>query len=240
MTETEWDACADPTSMLRFLRGRASDRKLRLFAAACCRPLWPLLTDGRSRRAVEVAERYADEQATEEDLRFAAVGAEDVADDLAASSATAGQQAEASAAFAALNVAASAERAADYCAANAGSAIYHAATADGAPSAAQNRNAERAAQSRLLLEIFGNPFRVPPRIDPAWLKWNSSTVKKLAEAAYEHRSLPEGTLDQARLAVLADALEEAGCADSDILSHCRGPVPHVRGCWCVDLILGKS
>jgi hypothetical protein len=65
-------------------------------------------------------------------------------------------------------------------------------------------------------------------------------VAKLAEAAYEHRSVPDGTLDQDRLAVLADALEEAGCADTDILGHLRGTGPHVRGCHAVDAILGRE
>jgi hypothetical protein len=56
-------------------------------------------------------------------------------------------------------------------------------------------------------------------------------VKRLAEGAYEQRDRPAGTLDPARVAVLADALEEAGCADADLLRHLRGPGPHVRGCW---------
>jgi hypothetical protein len=60
MNETEWLACADPTPMLNFLRGRASGRKLRLFGCACLRKIWYLVTDGRSRTAVEVTERYAD------------------------------------------------------------------------------------------------------------------------------------------------------------------------------------
>ena len=62
----------------------------------------------------------------------------------------------------------------------------------------------------------------------------------MAEAAYEQRELPAGTLDPARLTVLADALEDAGCADADLLGHLRGPGPHVRGCWAVDLLLGKG
>jgi hypothetical protein len=70
--------------------------------------------------------------------------------------------------------------------------------------------------------------------------WNDSTVVRLAQAAYEERHLPAGTLDTGRLAVFADALEEAGCMDADILGHLRGPGPHVRGCWAVDLCLGKS
>jgi hypothetical protein len=101
-------------------------------------------------------------------------------------------------------------------------------------------NAERTAQSHFLRDIFGLlPFR-PVRLEPAWLEWNGDTVKKLAQAAYEERHLPGGALDNGRLAVLADALEEAGCADEDVLLHLRqqGAV-HVRGCWVVDLVLGK-
>jgi hypothetical protein len=65
-------------------------------------------------------------------------------------------------------------------------------------------------------------------------------VKRLAEGAYEQRDMPAGTLDPARAAVLADALEEAGCADADLLRHLHGPGPHVRGCWALDFILAKS
>jgi hypothetical protein len=79
-----------------------------------------------------------------------------------------------------------------------------------------------------------------PPLDPAWLTWNAGTVKRLAEAVYDQRALPAGTLDGAMFAVLADALEEAGCRDSDVLSHCReqGKV-HVRGCWIIDLLLDR-
>ena len=63
---------------------------------------------------------------------------------------------------------------------------------------------------------------------------------RLAQAAYDQRHMPGGTLDDGRLAVLADALEEAGCTDAGVLNHLRGPGPHVRGCWVIDLCLGKS
>jgi hypothetical protein len=65
-------------------------------------------------------------------------------------------------------------------------------------------------------------------------------VVSVARAAYEERQLPAGTLDNTRLAVLADAVEEAGCTDAALLGHCRGAGPHVRGCWAVDALLGKS
>jgi hypothetical protein len=90
--------------------------------------------------------------------------------------------------------------------------------------------------SHIAREVFGNPFR-PVAISPGR---QTAQVVALAQAAYDQRELPADTLDAARLAVLADALEEAGCADDDLLGHLRGPGPHVRGCWVVDLLLGKE
>jgi hypothetical protein len=89
----------------------------------------------------------------------------------------------------------------------------------------------------LLRDLWGNPFR-PPQIDPSVL-WEGSTVVRLAQSA-EANLLPGGTLAEDRLAVLADALEDAGCTDAAILDHLRGPGPHVRGCWALDLILGRE
>ena len=94
---------------------------------------------------------------------------------------------------------------------------------------------ERRHQCALLRDLF-NPFR-PVTPEPAW---STPQVVALAQAAYEQRELPAGTLDLARLAVVADALEDAGCDQADLLAHLRGPGPHVRGCWAVDLILGKQ
>jgi hypothetical protein len=93
--------------------------------------------------------------------------------------------------------------------------------------------------AQLLRDVVGNPF-CPIALAPTLLTWNDSTVVRIAEAAYEERHMPAGTLDNGRLAVLADALEEAGCTEPDILGHLRGPGPHVRGCWVVDLLLGKG
>jgi hypothetical protein len=86
---------------------------------------------------------------------------------------------------------------------------------------------------RLLRCIVGNPFR-PSSVDPAIA---TPTVISLARAAYDERLLPGGELEGGRLAVLSDALEEAGCYDADILDHLRGPGLHTRGCWVVDLLL---
>jgi hypothetical protein len=84
----------------------------------------------------------------------------------------------------------------------------------------------------ILRDLFGNPFR-PVALDAACLAWNDGTIPKLAQAIYDERAFD-------RLAILADALEDAGCTDTDILGHLRSPGPHVRGCWPVDALLGKS
>ena len=88
---------------------------------------------------------------------------------------------------------------------------------------------EETEQCHILRDIIGNPFR-PVTFDPAWV---TPKVKTLAQAIYDDRAFE-------RMPELADALAEAGCSNQDILSHCRGPGPHVRGCWVVDLVLGKE
>jgi hypothetical protein len=88
--------------------------------------------------------------------------------------------------------------------------------------------------------IFGDPFRIAPAGDPSLVAWNDGIVRRLAQFAYDERALPSGRLCSDRLAVLADALEDAGCSDARLLGHLRGPGPHCRGCWVVDLLLGKS
>lgn len=95
---------------------------------------------------------------------------------------------------------------------------------------------EDVGQYEILRDIFGNPFR-SVSINPTWL---TPTVLALAQAAYEERILPSGTLDNSRLAVLGDSLEDAGSTNQDILNHLREPSVHVRGCHVVDLLLGKE
>jgi hypothetical protein len=91
---------------------------------------------------------------------------------------------------------------------------------------------ERRAQCDLLRDLFGNPFR-PAAIEPSWLEWNDRCVTRLARAIYDERKYQE-------MKILADALEEAGCTNPDILTHCRQPGEHVRGCWVIDLLLGLT
>jgi hypothetical protein len=116
-------------------------------------------------------------------------------------------------------------------------AAYKAADVD--DKAAADMNA-RKSQVLALKDIFGNPFRPVSPIGRAALAWNDGLIMKLALSAYEERALPEDTLDLARLAVPADALEEAGVTDALLLEHLRGPGPHVRGCFAVDTILSRT
>jgi len=92
------------------------------------------------------------------------------------------------------------------------------------------RNAESLKHAALLREIFGNPFR-PVGFDPAW---RTSDAMALATGIYDGRAFD-------RMPILADALQEAGCDNDDLLRHCRDPdANHVRGCWALDLVLGKE
>jgi hypothetical protein len=94
-------------------------------------------------------------------------------------------------------------------------------------------------QADLLRCIIGNPFRPRPALPPDLLAWQDATIFRLAQAAYNERPLPAGHLDVHRLAVLSDALEEAGLPlDNELLLHLRRPGSHVRGCFAVDAILG--
>jgi hypothetical protein len=86
---------------------------------------------------------------------------------------------------------------------------------------------------QLLRCVFGNPFKLRTTIDPAWLRWNDETVPRIARSVYEEHRF-------GKLPILHDALLDAGCDDQDILDHCQAPGPHVRGCWVLDLLLGKE
>ncbi len=92
----------------------------------------------------------------------------------------------------------------------------------------------------LVRDVIANSFRPLPLLDTALLAWSDGTIPRLAQAIYDDRHLPPGTLDAERLAVLADALENAGLIDAEVLGHLRGPEPHYRGCWPVVLILAKK
>ena len=189
--------------MLLFLRGRASERKLRLAGCAYCRGVWPLLGKA-SRRVVVLGEELADRPVDEErvmpscgrrfnrDNVFYTSGVNDTSrHDIA----------------------------------------YRVAINDGWYTVQWTMGnwANYRVANTFIRDIFGNPFR-PVAFDPAWL---TSTAVALAEGIYADRAFD-------RLPILADALQDAGCDDADILDHCRGDGPHVRGCWVVDLVLGEG
>jgi hypothetical protein len=237
MTEAEWLACTDPTRMLQFPGEKTSPRKLRLFACACCRRAWHLLTDGRCQEAVEVSERFADGAADEHERHAAerAVtkmlnnhfgGRDEIAAVRAADMAVAPPLPIPQLLYFVRGAAEDAADAVRY-------EAFRQAMAAGGRKIAPNVGAgERAAQAALLGDIIGKPFR-PVAVDAAWPLWNGWTVAKLARAIYDERAFD-------RLPILADALEDAGCHETGILAHCRGTGEHVRGCWAVDLLLGKT
>jgi hypothetical protein len=226
VTDHEWDRCADPRPMLEFLRGKAGERKLRLFAVAACRRIWHLLTEESARRAVEAAERYADGAASPEELEAAA---RPLRWQPGTSIHKRPKNASAAALWALWGPWSSWSDLPDAV----GRSTGYAARAKG------SGKGQRTAQAGLLRDLFGPlPFR-SLAADPAWLAWHGGAVK-LAQAVYDERELPSGHLNAARLAVLADMLEEAGCSDRQLLGHLRGPGPHIRDCWVVDLLLGKG
>lgn len=246
MTETEWFDCSDVSAMLDFLPGKVSDRKLRLFATACCRRIWHRLSDMRSQNAIEVAEQYVDGRRSEKTRNEASHVAYALVDPR--EEPPLGEFGSAAlAAFWAIE--GDAIEAADAVRDVIWFETHSASSVKRSEKAFNAQEEEQELQCHLLRCIFGNPFRsLPPKQGKkqwkeklrTWLHWHDATVPKLAQAIYDERELPSGHLDAARLAILADALEEAGCTDQTILEHCRGPAPHVRGCWVVDLLLGKE
>jgi hypothetical protein len=208
MNEPEWWACANPNTMLTEVGLENSPRKVRLFVCACLRRLWDRLTDEKSRIQVEVAERFADGLATRADLVLARVTGQPPMPFLAA--------------------------AAWYTAADPIDLPFRAVhVLDNIKASLRKveRERELAAQVALARDVF-DPKR-PPRVEPAWLRWQDGTVTKLAASIYEARCFDE-------LPMLADALDEAGCNNRDVLEHLREPGTHVRGCRVLDAILGKQ
>ena len=208
MTEKRWETCSNPGPMLEYLRGRASQRKLRLFAVACCRGI--LSKRDHYHAALDTAEKVAEGNASRELVRDLdewdgmAMGAGDPT----------------------------------------GWAIHHATNlpeegldheftnwvAGMRPGGKEVNSTEDLARFADLLRcLFGNPFR-RAAVEHAW---QTRTVVTLAKQMYDKK-----TFDA--MPILADALQDAGCTNEEMLSHCRGAGPHVRGCWVVDLLLGKE
>jgi hypothetical protein len=225
MTEAEWLECTDLKRMLRLVRVSRKERKLRLFAVACCRRVWDHLTDTRCRNAIDAAERMADGDITTAEVSEHREAAYQVANARAGFTGTP-SDVDWYAMSVAIALIPHGERFAG--------SVYSIAgdTRDQVYASETEWRRTLDAETDLLREIFGNVYR-PITCVAAWLRWNNSTVQKMAQAIYDDRAFD-------RLPILADALEEAGCTDADILQHCRLGGEHVRGCWVVDLLLGKE
>ena len=243
MTEAEWLACDDPRALVEFVGDKGSTRKLRLFGVACCRRISQFFKDERSGGLVECAERYADELIGIEELESAFEAAAEAQEaihweggdavDQSAAEAVLGPRAE-------LYLSQVFEGTMEAVGESAVAAAWKRRT-EPQPEHWRERERDRqdvsdaamheesAVQATLLRDIFGNPFRTVA-FDAAW---RTSTVVALARQVY-------GSRDFGAMPILADALQDAGCDSDDVLNHCRGPGPHVRGCWVIDLVLGKG
>jgi hypothetical protein len=223
MSEAEWLTCDDPHEMLLFLWTRFTQRKRRLFACSCCRRIWPLFKDERSRAAVEFVERRADGQRTS--LR--------VKDVLAAAQAAVSEANTPGSRYAA---SAAADLIPPSLMITARCAVWArraAAAAAKKPDPYQGCGQEAIAQAAILRDLFGPlPYRSIP-VAPVWLTSHGGAGRRIARGIYSER-----TFD--RLPILADALEDARCDNAELLGHLRGPGPHVRGCWAVDLLLDNT
>lgn len=226
MTEKQWLADkGDPRQMLAYLRRetgvaltKAGRRKLRLFACACCRVVWPLLNDTR-RRLVELIEQEADgnEVRSEINKLWRQIERESRSDDGSNNDRHRRQ---------ASHMLLNASQRTAY------SAAYWAATGNQDLLGAYAAPLNGGQVLRLLIRnILGNPF-LPHPIPADLLSWQDGMIKKLARGIYDDRAFD-------RLPILADALEDAGCTDEVILGYCRGTGPHSRGDWVLDGLMGK-
>jgi hypothetical protein len=199
---------------------RPTERKARLFGCACLRAAWDRLPEPARRRAVAMAERFADGLASEEERLAALRAAWEDADSLPG-----------------------VHHPLDFFDRDPVLLVCDPAVGVDPVAIAYcltDTAAGRREQAALLRDLSGPlPFR-PVTVPPAVLQWQEGLVVRLARASYDERQLPAGTLEPERLAVLADALEDAGCSDADRLGHLRGRGPHVRGCWPVDMLTGRE
>jgi len=248
MTEKEWLACNDPLRMLDFLRGRGIQRKLRLFSCGCCRRVWDLL-DETNQAAVALVENFVDGKITVADMEKGWLDASQSSDNLETSPFGSSDLLGYRAQFVSRDAPCSYAVGTVLCTSNVVSqgarddadASFAARCAAGCKAYfgidrvrgnramwSQLEATEFAALAKLSRCVFGNPFR-PVTVNASWL---TPTVVQLAEHIYRERAFDQ-------MPILADALQDAGCDNEDVLSHCRGEGPHVRGCWVVDLLLGK-
>jgi hypothetical protein len=233
MTEAEWLACKDPAALIKALGRNPSKRKRRLFGCACCRRIWDLIPDEQGQAAVMAAEQFADGLIGEAELERHERAVK-VARWKQSGTPYSAYIAAGAGACVTAKLAGEAVRAWWYSPAAKGRAkAEEKGTNPERPDFAgvvEEAEAEELSQLvAIFRDIFGNPFR-PVMLDQ---EWRTSTAVALARQMYESR-------DFGAMPILADALQDAGCDSEDILNHCRGNGPHVRGCWVVDMVLGKS
>jgi hypothetical protein len=242
MTEIEWNDCSDVNRMIEFLAPRAGERKLRLFAVACCRRIWRLLPDERLRHAVNTLERYAEGVADAAALAKARDEAQEVLPALGGSEALRnGTWGAARMVAAALDgPAAKAARSTAAWIVNLKQAWTAVPTIRKAVLGAMPAEVEHALantegrkpQVAFLRDLFGDPFH-PCTIEPRWLERNDGVIVKLAKSIYDAENWGE-------LPNLADTLVDVGCTRPAVLNHFWEPGTHIRGCWALDLLLGKQ
>jgi hypothetical protein len=213
--------------MLNAVRGKASERKMQLFACACCRLVWHLLPD-LCHRIVEATEQYADQEIAPTVLAGLFNGF--FPDRIAVSDLPGGNQAAEAVGHLGWNwrwAAYATDASAEY-------TSYRVArsAAEALAKSIPWQNA-RQLEAELFRDIFGPLTSRLAGLDIAWIAWNDGTIPKLAQGIYEDRAFD-------RLPVLGDALEDAGCTDAGILDHLRGAGPHALGCWALDLLTGRA
>jgi hypothetical protein len=242
MTEKEWLETDDLRAMLSHVRSganltrsKAGRRKMRLFACGCCRHVWDLLPDERTKKSLAACEQYADGKIDETAREAALLEANKTAAKEYARAevkALAPGMEAARAVWSALDKDGrqAVEFTLEYT-----TKVVQAAARRVAGKGQKGKDADIAAaelrkrQCALLRELFGNPFQ-----PVAFAKtWKTSNVVAIATSIYNEHAFD-------RMPVLGDALEEAGCTEAAVLEHCRGAGPHFRGCWVVDLLLGKE
>jgi hypothetical protein len=218
MTEQEWLETSDPADLLRSSLFRPNARRFRLFVVYCCQQDSEAFPHPRDRRVIQIAEQLADGQAGEADR----VSAEQILFEMRAD-----LEVDVECAFLIPLCLVARELDAEDALSCARDMALRAEFMDGRFKGMEVEMYHE--QAVIIRDLFGNPFRLVA-FDP---RWRTSDVLGLARAIYEDRAFD-------RMPILADALMDAGCADDQVLAHCRGDGPHVRGCWVVDLVLGKE
>jgi hypothetical protein len=242
MTQQEWLMSTRADDLLRFIEPNTSDRKLHYYAIACARRITLLLPHPASLEGIDLLERFVEGKASEEELLRVSYHVEgaafcfDYVDYTGSPTARKWIQEVGQIPRSKLEELINDPQLASAEPREILKSAAYMVDADVSPTPFARRASDWAQSARspfhsvpLLRDIFGNPFR-PVAFEP---EWRSDTAVSLAKHIYEAR-------DFAQMPILADALQDAGCDNTDILSHCRDPQQtHVRGCWVVDMILGN-